>query len=247
MRYKAIIEYDGTSFIGWQKQKCAEGHRSVQESIEEAIWAFSQQAVTVYAAGRTDAGVHALGQVIHFDLQMGVEDYVIKNALNHYLRRYMVAVLELQRVDSDFHARFSAKARHYTYKISNRSAPLCIEYMRMWHVYKRLNVQDMRDAAMRIVGKKDFASFRAKGCQSKSSIKTIDSLEILEHGDAIFINISAPSFLHKQVRIIVGTLVQCGFNVFSPAYIDEILEKRDRSAAGSTAPPHGLYLTRVDY
>ncbi|MFV9839070.1 MAG: tRNA pseudouridine(38-40) synthase TruA [Aaplasma endosymbiont of Hyalomma asiaticum] len=247
MRYKAIIEYDGTSFIGWQKQKCADGHRSVQESIEEAIKAFSRQAVTVYAAGRTDAGVHALGQVIHFDLPISVEDYVVKNALNHYLRRDMVAVLELQRVGEDFHARFSAKARHYMYKISNRSAPLCIEHMRMWHVYKRLNVQNMRDAATRMVGKKDFASFRAKGCQSKSSIKTIDSLEILESGDAIFINISAPSFLHKQVRIIVGTLVQCGCNVFSPSYMDEILEKKDRSAAGSTAPPYGLYLTRVDY
>ena len=248
MRYKAIIEYDGTAFIGWQKQKYASGHRSVQESIEEAIKAFSRQAVDVYAAGRTDAGVHALGQVIHFDLPINKEEYVIKNALNHYLRRDMIAVLEIQKVDSEFHARFSAKARHYLYKISNRCAPLCINHMRMWHVHKKLDVECMRDAAARIVGKKDFASFRAKSCQSKSSIKTVDSLEIVEEeGDAIHIYISAPSFLHKQVRIIVGTLVLCGSHSFAPSYIGDILEKKDRSAAGCTAPPYGLYLRRVDY
>ncbi|ABD44026.1 tRNA pseudouridine(38-40) synthase TruA [Anaplasma phagocytophilum] len=246
MRYKAVVEYEGTSFIGWQRQHGVVG-KSVQESIERSIKEFCQQSVIVYAAGRTDAGVHATGQVVHFDLKVSREDYVIKNALNHYLRNEKVSILQLERVDEEFHARFSAKKRHYTYKISNREAPLCIDLMRMWHVPKRLNVENMREAASYIVGKHDFASFRAKDCQSKSSIKTVDSIDIIAAEEEININISAQSFLHKQVRITVGTFVECGMGLYPPAHVLEILEKKDRAAAGITAPAHGLYLTRVDY
>lgn len=246
MRYKATIEYDGTAFIGWQRQQGVTG-KSVQETIEAAIKAFSQQTVTVYAAGRTDSGVHALGQVVHFDLRVTVECYVVRNALNHYLRGDMVSILHLEEVDEDFHCRFSATKRHYVYKIANRDAPLCIDKMRMWHVPKKLNVTAMRDAASYLIGKKDYSSFRAKDCQSKSPIKTIDMLEITEKECVIHVEISALSFLHKQVRIIVGTIVQCGQGLFLPEHIKTILEKRDRAAAGITAPAHGLYLTRVEY
>lgn len=246
MRYKAVVEYDGTAFVGWQRQKGIAG-KSVQEAIEAAIKSFSQQTVLVYAAGRTDAGVHALGQVVHFDLRVSVECYVVKNALNHYLRNEMVSILHLEEVDENFHCRFSAKQRNYIYKISNRDAPLCIDRMRMWHVPKKLNVSDMRSAASYLVGKKDYTSFRAKDCQSKSPIKTIDRLEITRQGDVISVELSALSFLHKQVRIIVGTIVQCGHGLFPPEYIETILKKRERSAAGITAPPYGLYLTHVEY
>ncbi|MDB1135746.1 tRNA pseudouridine(38-40) synthase TruA [Candidatus Anaplasma sp. TIGMIC] len=246
MRYRAVIEYEGTSFIGWQRQRNSTG-RSVQEAIEEAIKKFSQQTVEVCAAGRTDAGVHALGQVVHFDLKVSLEDYVVKNALNHYLRFESVSILHLERVDQEFHARFSAKKRHYKYRILNREAPPSLDRFRCWHVPKKLNVCDMQEASTYMCGKFDFASFRSKSCQSKSSIKTIDAIEVVGEGEEIMVNVSAPSFLHNQVRIIVGTLVQCGSGLFPPAHVEQIIEKKNRAAAGITAPAHGLYLTHVDY
>ncbi|KAA8474430.1 tRNA pseudouridine(38-40) synthase TruA [Anaplasma marginale] len=247
MRYRAVVEYDGTAFIGWQRQKGVAG-RSVQESIEDAIYRLSQQHVTVFAAGRTDAGVHALGQVVHFDLNTSLQDYVVKNALNHYLRSDMVSILSLEEAAEGFHARFSAKKRHYMYKIVNRDAPPCLDRLRMWHVPKQLDVPDMQEAANYMVGeKKDFASFRAKECQSKSSVRTVDRIDCVREGNNIFVHVSAKSFLHKQVRIIVGTLVQCGHGAFPPSYVLEILERKNRAAAGITAPPHGLYLVLVEY
>ncbi|MGN7678715.1 MAG: tRNA pseudouridine(38-40) synthase TruA [Anaplasma sp.] len=246
MRYKAVIEYDGTAFIGWQRQRGVAG-RSVQESIEAAIHRLSQQSVKVFAAGRTDAGVHALGQVVHFDLETSLKDYVIMNALNHYLRLDMVSVLSLEGVEEDFHARFSARKRHYTYKIENREAPPCLERMRVWHVPKKLDVSLMAEAAGYMVGKRDFASFRSKDCQAKSSVRTIDKIDCVREGSSVLVHVAAQSFLHRQVRIIVGTLVQCGSGAFPPPHILEILERKNRAAAGITAPPYGLYLTLVEY
>ncbi|MCU7611613.1 tRNA pseudouridine(38-40) synthase TruA [Anaplasma capra] len=246
MRYRAVVEYDGTAFIGWQRQKGVAG-KSVQESIEAAIYSLSQQSVTVFAAGRTDAGVHALGQVIHFDLNTSLQDYVIMNALNHYLRSDMVSILSLEKAEQGFHSRFSAKKRHYTYKIANRDAPLCLDRLRMWHIPMKLNVSDMNEAASYMIGKKDFASFRSKECQSKSSIRTIDRIECVREGSNILVHVSALSFLHKQVRIIVGTLVRCGNGTSAPSHILEVLESRNRAVAGVTAPPYGLYLTLVEY
>ncbi|MEH0831157.1 tRNA pseudouridine(38-40) synthase TruA [Anaplasma bovis] len=247
MRYMAVVEYDGTFFKGWQRQKGCDGKRSVQETIEGAIYSLSQQNVQVVAAGRTDAGVHAVGQVIHFDLRTNLQDHVIKGALNHYLREEQVSILSLGKVDDEFHARFSAKKRHYRYKISNRDAPLCIYRLRMWHIPQKLDTERMKEAASYMLGNKDFASFRGKYCQAKQSVKTLDAINIIQENTDINIDVSAQSFLHNQVRIITGTLVQCGRGLFSPIHIKEILEKKDRAAAGITAPPYGLYLMRVDY
>ncbi|WDM84887.1 tRNA pseudouridine(38-40) synthase TruA [Ehrlichia sp. JZT12] len=245
MRYKITIEYNGSNFIGWQRQK--DLPNSIQEIIEEAIFKFSQQRVILYVAGRTDAGVHALGQVAHFDLTTDLDTYVIRNAINCHLAPHAIAILSVEKTDDKFHARFSAKKRHYLYKIINRYSPLVLDYNRAWLVRTPLNVENMIQAVEYIKGNHDFSSFRGKHCQSKSTIKTIDNLQIIQNNQSIDIYIAALSFLHHQVRIIAGTLVECGKNNFPPEYIKNIIEAKNRSYAGMTAPSCGLYFVKVDY
>jgi tRNA pseudouridine38-40 synthase len=244
-RYKLIIEYDGTNFCGWQRQK---DKLSVQEVIETAIKTFSNQQITVHVSGRTDAGVHALGQVMHFDLEGDhFSSYNVMNAMNFYLRPQPIVVLECQEIDTEFHARFSAKERHYKYIILNRVPYPTLKKNRVWHVIKKLDINDMQEAANHLIGKHDFSSFRAKLCQASSPIKTLNQIKISAAKDEITFIISAQSFLHHMVRNIVGTLKLVGEGKITPIEVKTILEAQDRKKAGATAPACGLYLERIDY
>ncbi|MDN5247863.1 MAG: tRNA pseudouridine(38-40) synthase TruA [Wolbachia endosymbiont of Tyrophagus putrescentiae] len=245
MRYKITIEYNGSNFSGWQRQK--HSVYSIQEVVEKAIFNFTGEEVTLYCGGRTDAGVHALGQVAHFDICREFEPYRARNAINYHLRSTAVSILNVEVVDDTFHARFSAKKRHYEYRVINRYAPAVLENGYVWQVFKSLDVDIMREAARYLIGKHDLSSFRSKDCQAKDPVKTIDSIEIVQNGNHIYIKISALSFLHNQVRIIVGTLVEFGQNKTDPQEMQKILNQRERSAAGITAPPFGLYLVKIDY
>lgn len=243
-RYKLTLEYDGGPFRGWQRQ--SEGD-SVQQALEDAVRGFCGEDVQVVAAGRTDAGVHAKGQVAHLDLTRTVTPETLRNALNHHLRPRPVAVLEAVVVGDDFHARFSAKARHYLYRIVNRRAPLALEAGRAWQVPTPLDAEIMHEAAQRLVGQHDFTSFRSALCQAKSPVKTLDRLTVRRLGDRLEIMAHARSFLHHQVRNMVGTLKLIGEGRFAVSHIEAALAARDRAAAGPTAPACGLYLIRVDY
>jgi tRNA pseudouridine38-40 synthase len=243
-RYKLTIEYLGTNISGWQRQK---GLISVQQLIEEAICDFSGERATVFAAGRTDAGVHALGQVAHFDLFKYYEPYRIMQAINHFLRPNLVGIISCQNVDDIFHARFSAKARHYLYKIINRNSPIIIDSGRAWRIKAPLDIESMKIGASYLIGTHDFTSFRASCCQAQSPIKTLSQLEIKKSGEAINFYFSAPSFLHHMVRNIVGTLSLVGLGKWQPIDVKLALEAKDRKAAGLTAPPYGLYFVKVDY
>jgi len=243
-RYKLTLEYDGGPFCGWQRQT---DRPSVQQALEQAITAFCGETVTVHAAGRTDAGVHALGQVVHLDLEREVRLETLRNALNHHLRPLPIVVLEAAEVAPDFHARFSARARHYRYVIVNRPVPLALERGHAWFVPGRLDVEVMHEAASRLRGQHDFTSFRSALCQAKSPVKTLDSLSVSRRGSHIEIGARARSFLHHQVRNMVGTLKLIGQRKWPVDRIEEVLAARSRSAAGPTAPACGLYLVRVDY
>jgi tRNA pseudouridine38-40 synthase len=243
-RYKLTLEYDGRPFRGWQRQ--TEG-ASVQHVLEAAVRGFCGEEVQVVAAGRTDAGVHAIGQVAHLDLARAVTAETLRNALNHHLRPHPVVVLEAARVADDFHARFSATARHYLYRIVNRRASLTIEAHRAWHVPAPLDAEVMHEAAQRLVGRHDFSSFRSALCQAKSAIKTLDRLAVRRVGERLEITALARSFLHHQMRNMVGTLKLVGEGRKSVGSIEAVLAARDRAAAGPTAPACGLYLMRVDY
>jgi tRNA pseudouridine38-40 synthase len=247
LRYKIKLEYDGSNFAGWQQQKRA---ISIQEKIQDAIYKFSREKVQVYGAGRTDAGVHALGQVAHFDMSKYYASNKIIDAMNHFLKGDTIVVLEIELVNDSFHARFSAKSRSYIYRIINRRAALTIERNRAWHVIKNLDVEVMHVAAQQLVGNHDYSSFRSTCCQSLSSQKTIDIITVRKSPyikDLIEINISARSFLHNQVRIIVGTLYKIGTGSWKIDKINKILAAKNRSAAGQTAPPYGLYLYEIRY
>ncbi len=245
-RYKIVIEYDGTDLLGWQKQ--LDGP-SVQEFLEKAIDAFAQEKVEVYGAGRTDAGVHALAQVAHFDLNREVDPFRLREAMNAHLRNMEapVAVVEAAVTDNNFHARYSATGRAYLYKITNRRAPLILEKNRSWPVVVPLDVDKMRQGAEFLLGYHDFTSFRAVKCQAKSPLKTLDRLDIYRNGENIFFEVEARSFLHHQVRNMVGTLKMIGDGHLQPEAIKDILEARDRRAAGPTAPACGLYLSKIMY
>jgi len=246
MRYKIIIEYDGTNLVGWQKQD--EGN-SVQEYLEKAIMAFCQKKVEVFAAGRTDAGVHATGQVAHFDLDTNMDLYHLREAFNAKLREMdaPVAVVELEVVTDDFHARFSAKKRGYIYRLLNRRARSVLLENRVWHVNFPLNVEKMREGAEYLLGHHDFSAFRGAGCQAKSPIKTLDKLEIVQNGDEIDFIVEAKSFLYHQVRNMVGTLKMVGDGHLEPIDVKRILEGKKRADAGVTAPACGLYLNKIEY
>lgn len=243
-RYKLTIEYDGTPFVGWQIQ---DNGPSVQGQITEAVRAFSGEEVLVRGAGRTDAGVHALGQVAHFDLPAIWDADTVRDAINAHLRPYPIAVLIAEQVADDFDARFSALRRRYVYRIINRRADLALERNRAWRVARDLDAAAMHAAAQRLVGRHDFTTFRAAECQAKSPIKTLDSLDVERRGDELRVAASARSFLHHQVRSMVGSLVRVGEGRWSADDLTAALEARDRSACGQVAPSEGLYLVAVTY
>ncbi|NKB54712.1 MAG: tRNA pseudouridine(38-40) synthase TruA [Alphaproteobacteria bacterium] len=244
MRWKITIEYDGSEFVGWQRQ--ANGF-SVQEALESAIAGFSGEEITLHGAGRTDSGVHALAQIAHFDLAKETDADTVRDALNHHLQTKAATVLQAEAVSEDFNARFSATGREYLYRILNRRAPTALERGRVWHVARPLDAAAMHTAAQHLVGHHDFSTFRALRCQAKSPVKTLDELAVSRVGDEIHIAAKARSFLHNQVRILAGTLKLVGEGAWSEAQVSAALEAKDRSAGGPTAPPEGLYLTRVRY
>lgn len=293
-KFKTTIEYFGKGLVGWQAQDVGV---SVQGILQEALFKLSQEKPEIIASGRTDAGVHALGQVVHFDLEKNFTAYNVQQGLNSYLHETPVSVVSAEIVDENFHARFSALKRYYRYIILNRKTPSALERDRAWHVPKMLDIEVMREAAKYLIGQHDFTSFRASECQSKNPVKTLDSVDIYYHnhdkfqtpscdgvtskvyssdennlnsescrrmtasemmdagfhqhdkiaGSFIHIDVSARSFLHHQVRNIVGTLKQVGEGKTKPEEIKDILEAKNRSAAGETAPAHGLYFMKVEY
>ncbi len=241
-RYKIILEYDGTNLIGWQENRQGP---SVQSLLKDAIFAFCGVRPDVVAAGRTDAGVHATHMVAHFDLADEAASDTVMRAMNFYLTGKPVVVLECEIVSPEFHARFDCRGRHYRYIVLNRRAAPVLEKDRVWWVPRPLDVDAMRRAAAKLVGHHDFTSFRATQCQAKSPVKTLDSCCISNYGDKIFFDFAAQSFLHHQVRNMVGTLVEIGLG--KPYDIDEIFAAHARSAAGPTAPASGLYFIGADY
>jgi tRNA pseudouridine38-40 synthase len=243
-RYKLLIEYDGAPFVGWQMQ--ASG-LSVQGALEAALATFCGERVSVRGAGRTDAGVHALGQVSHVDLAKDWDTDTVRDALNAHLRPHPVAVLAAEQVTDTFDARFSAIKRHYRYRIANRRADLTVERGRVWRVPRPLDHASMHVAAHQLVGKHDFTTFRDSECQAKSPIKTLDQLDVARTGDEVTVSTSARSFLHSQVRSMVGALVAVGDGRWSADDLAAVLATRDRTACATVAPPEGLYLLRVDY
>jgi len=243
-RYKLTIEYDGTPFSGWQIQDTA---LTVQGALETAVKAASGEDVRVHGAGRTDAGVHALAQVAHCDIAKPFPPGRLRDALNAHLRPHPVAVLSAEIVPETFEARFSAIKRHYLYRIANTRANLALDIGRVWRVPRRLDADAMHRAAQRLIGKHDFTTFRDTECQAKSPEKTLDQLDVTRQGDAISIVTSARSFLHSQVRSMVGSLVWVGEGRWSADDLASALGARNRAACGPVAPPEGLYLVRVDY
>ena len=254
-RYKLTIEYDGGPYHGWQRQN---EFISVQQALEEALRQFTREQVTAFAAGRTDTGVHATGQVVHLDLANEWRAGKIIEATNGILRLHdhPISVIDVDTVDQDFDARFSAKRRYYRYRLINRIAPLAVEHGRAWWVRFPLDVEAMNDAAKLFLGKHDFTTFRSTDCQAKSPVRTVDRFSVTEkplseiagaHGRLIEFDVDSKSFLHSQVRSMVGSLKMVGDGKWSRADLKKALEARDRKACGVVAPPDGLYLMRVDY
>ncbi len=243
-RYKLTLEYDGTPFVGWQMQ---ENGPSVQGRLAEAIKAFSGEDTIPRGAGRTDAGVHALGQIAHFDLAKDWACDKVRDALNAQLRPDPISVLACELVPEGFEARFSANARHYLYRIVNRRSPLALERERAWHVIQPLDAAIMHAAAQVLIGHHDFTTFRSTECQAPSPMKTLDRLAVSRHGEEVRIEASARSFLHNQVRSMVGSLKLVGDGKWTANDLQQALEARDRSACGPVAPSCGLYLMKVDY
>jgi tRNA pseudouridine38-40 synthase len=243
-RYKLTIEYDGTPFVGWQVQ---DNGPSVQGVLTEAIAAFTGERVVVAGAGRTDAGVHARGQVAHVDLAKDWDGDTVRDAVNFHLRPRPIAVLTAEQVAEDFDARFSAIKRRYLYRIVNRRADLALDQTRAWRVPRPLDGDAMHAAAQKLVGRHDFTTFRAAECQAKSPVKTLDQLDVKRDGDEVRITAAARSFLHHQVRSMVGSLVHVGEGKWSAEELADALAARDRTRCGQVAPPQGLYLARVEY
>jgi tRNA pseudouridine38-40 synthase len=243
-RYKLILEYDGTGLVGWQRQ--ANG-LSVQEILEIAVERFCGKKLIVHGAGRTDAGVHALAQAAHLDLPKEWPTDVIRNALNQHVKPHAVSIIAVEPVAEKFDARRSARGRVYRYRILNRRAPAAVSRGHVWHVGAPLNTEAMQQGATLLLGKHDFSSFRDSECQANSPVKTLDMLEVTRVGDEVQIEARARSFLHHQVRNMVGTLKLVGAGKWRAQRVREALEERDRRAGGPTAPPEGLYLVEVIY
>ena len=244
MRYKLTIEYDGTTYSGWQKQ---DNSTSIQAHIETAIEKFCGQKLIVSGAGRTDAGVHASGQVAHVDLFEDRAVDQIRNGINFYLKNEKISILDVEIVDQNFDARFSAIMRHYRYKIVNRKSPLTYDLNRYCHISRPLSHKLMQDAADLFIGEHDFTTFRSVNCQAKSPIKTINSILVKFHGRKIMIDFSARSFLHTQVRSIMGCILKAGSGSWDLNQIVNALNAKDRSECATLAPAAGLYLLKVDY
>lgn len=243
-RYKLIIEYDGGCFYGWQRQP---GLKTVQGTLEKAITKFCGEEVVVHGAGRTDAGVHALGQTAHVELTKQVDAFRLMEALNGYCRKTGLSVVASEAVADDFHARFSAIGRQYCYRIINRRPALTIDANRAWHILKPLDVEAMQEAGSLFLGTHDFTSFRSINCQASATIKTIDAFTVEKQGNVITLRVRSRSFLHNQVRIMVGSLVFVGRGQWQPDDIKIALEAKHRVAAGPTAPAEGLYFEQVYY
>lgn len=243
-RWKLTMEYDGAPFVGWQRQ--ANGP-SVQQAVEEAIHGFCAERVAVQCAGRTDAGVHALGQVAHADIAKPTDPDELRDALNWHLKPKPVAVLRAEAVGADFNARFSARTRAYLYRVLDRRAPPVLDRGRVWHVKTRLDADAMHEAARALIGRHDFSSFRAAECQADSPVRTLDRLDVIRAGEEVQVIVEAQSFLHHQVRNFVGTLALVGRGRKPVGFPGQALAARDRRAAGPTAPAEGLYLTAVRY
>jgi tRNA pseudouridine38-40 synthase len=243
-RFKLTLEYDGAPFVGWQRQT---NGLSVQEVIETALEALCGERVRIRGAGRTDTGVHALGQVAHADLSKDWRADVLRDGLNAHMRPQPVAILSAERVLDTFDARFSAIRRHYLYRIINRRAPLTVECGHVWLVKRKLDAAAMQEAASVLLGCHDFSTFRASQCQAESPVRTLERLDVVRHGEDIHILAIARSFLHNQVRSIVGSLEHVGSGKWSVADMRAALDARDRRRCGMVAPPEGLYLVKVDY
>ena len=243
-RFRLTIEYDGGPFMGWQRQ--AHGP-SVQQAIEEAVEAITGETATLHAAGRTDAGVHALAMVAHVDIGRPIAPFRLAEGLNARLRPLPVAILAAAAAADDWHARFSCVGRRYLYRIVNRRAPLALEAGRAWQVAVPLDFGAMHEAAQILVGHHDFTTFRSAHCQSDSPVKTLDRLDVRREGDDILVEAAARSFLHHQVRSMVGCLQLVGRGRWSAADLKAALEARDRAALGLNAPPHGLYFVEAIY
>lgn len=243
-RYKLVVEYDGTPFTGWQHQT---NGLSVQQAVEEAIAKFAGEKVRIHCAGRTDSGVHATGQVVHVDLAKEWRPDTVRDATNAHLKPAPVAILSAEPAPETFNARLSAVKRHYLYRILNRRAPAALELNRVWHVAWKLDAEAMHEAAQSLIGRHDFTTFRAAECQANSPVRTLDRLDVERIGDEIRIHASARSFLHHQVRSIVGTLERVGAGRWPVGEVKAALEARDRKRCGPMAPSTGLYLIGVDY
>lgn len=243
-RYRLLIEYDGRPFNGFQAQ---DGLPTIQGAIERAVRAFCGEDLRLQAAGRTDTGVHARGQVVHVDLAKDWPAETVRNALNAHLVPQPIAVLEASVAPEGWHARFSAKERRYLYRILNRMAPPALDQGRVWHVKKPLDAEAMHEAAQALVGHHDFTTFRDLGCQAKSPMKTLDLASVRREGDEVLLEFASRSFLHRQVRSMTGTLAEVGVGRWTRADLVAALEARDRRACGPVAPAEGLYLTGVAY
>ncbi len=245
-RFRLDIEYDGSPYAGWQRQA---DRPTVQEAIERAIEKFCGDRATLHGAGRTDAGVHATAQAAHVDLAKAWPQDTVRDAVNAHLQQAgeRVAILKASLVGDDFEARFSALGRHYLYRIANRRAPPALARGQVWWVPKRLDAETMHEAARALLGRHDFTTFRSAQCQANSPLRTLDRLDVARVGDAIEIRASARSFLHNQVRSMVGSLKRVGEGAWTAADLKAALEAKDRSACGQVAPPDGLFLVGVDY
>lgn len=245
-RYKMTIEYNGAGYGGWQRQAHC---MTIQQVIEDALEDFLRYKVDIFAAGRTDAGVNAYGQVAHFDLSDDLDPYKLTGSLNHFIRKkgHKVGILLIDRVSKEFHARFSATQRHYLYKILNRRSVSIIDSGYKTHIREDLDHNKMQKAANYLLGKHDFSSFRSSICQANSPIKTMDRIEIIRRGEDIEIYFSALSYMHHMVRNIMGSLINIGNGFWEPEKMQNILEAKDRRACGPTAPAEGLYFFKVDY
>ncbi|OHV73210.1 tRNA pseudouridine(38-40) synthase TruA [Ensifer sp. LCM 4579] len=245
-RYRLTVEYDGSDYVGWQRQ---ENGPSVQGAIEKAVLSLTGETVSIRGAGRTDSGVHAIGQVAHVDLGREWKSHTLRNALNAHLALAgeRVSVLDAADVPPDFDARFSAVRRHYLYRIISRRSPLALEARRAWWVPKTLDHEAMQEAAQRLVGHHDFTTFRSAHCQATSALRTLDRLDVTRSGELIEIRASAQSFLHNQIRSFAGSLKLVGEGKWTPDALQAALEARDRKACGPVAPPDGLYFMQVDY
>jgi tRNA pseudouridine38-40 synthase len=243
-RFRLTVEFDGSPFMGWQRQ--AHGP-SVQQAIEEAVAAVTGEQAVSHAAGRTDAGVHALAMSAHVDVEKGITPFRLMEGVNALIRPNPIAIIGCEVVPDDWHARFSCVGREYLYRISNRRAPLTLERGRAWRIAKSLDADAMHTAAQLLVGHHDFTTFRSAHCQAESPVKTLDRLNVRREGDAVLVEAAARSFLHHQVRSMVGCLAMVGQGQWTRADLKDALDARDRAALGLNAPPDGLYFVKANY